>query len=373
MKFVLFYHSLVSDWNHGNAHFLRGVVRELAALGHEVDVYEPAAGWSLVHLLADHGHEALAQFRAAFPGMSSHFYALETFDVARAIDAADVVIVHEWNPPELIASVGAAARARGVRALFHDTHHRSVTDPAAMNALDLSGYAGVLAFGQAIAERYRELGWVEKAWVWHEAADTRHFYPRSVQREGDVVWIGNWGDDERDAELREFLIDPVAALRLRAKIYGVRYPQHALEALAEAGVEYGGWCANHDAPHIFAKYACTVHVPRRAYREALHGVPTIRMFEALACGIPLVSAPWDDSEGLFRPGTDYLTARDGAQVRERLREILHTPGLATTLAQHGLETIRAKHTCAHRVQELLAILGAHASVARSERAAGVHA
>jgi len=51
MHFVMFYHSLVSDWNHGNAHFLRGVVRELLARGHRVDVYEPQHGWSLACLL----------------------------------------------------------------------------------------------------------------------------------------------------------------------------------------------------------------------------------------------------------------------------------------------------------------------------------
>jgi spore maturation protein CgeB len=45
--------------------------------------------------------------------------------------------------------------------------------------------------------------------------------------------------------------------------------------------------------------------------RALPGIPTIRVFEALACGIPLVSAPWDDAEGLFRPGEDFLVARDG--------------------------------------------------------------
>jgi spore maturation protein CgeB len=373
MKFVFFYHSLVSDWNHGNAHFLRGVVCELQAQGHEVDIYEPAEGWSLQHLLADHGHGALANFRAAFPTLRSHFYALDSFDFARALDGADVVLVHEWNAPELIARVGAAARAAGVRALFHDTHHRSVTDPASMTALDLREYTGVLAFGQTIAERYRKNAWAQDVWVWHEAADTRHFYPRTARKEGDVVWVGNWGDDERTAELHEFLIDPLAALRLRAKIFGVRYPQHALDALADAGIAYGGWRANHVVPQTFAQYACTVHVPRKAYREALHGVPTIRMFEALACGIPLISAPWDDSEGLFRAGTDYLVARDGTQMREYLRAILHTPQLATTLAQRGLETIRAQHTCAHRVRELLAILGARDSGETQSRTVGVHA
>ena len=55
MRVVIFCHSLVSDWNHGNAHFLRGVLRELIALGHEVVAYEPEDAWSLTNLLADHG------------------------------------------------------------------------------------------------------------------------------------------------------------------------------------------------------------------------------------------------------------------------------------------------------------------------------
>ena len=55
-------------------------------------------------------------------------------------------------------------------------------------------------------------------------------------------------------------------------------------------------------PEVFARFRVTVHVPRRPYVEALPGIPTIRVFEALACGIPLVCAPWDDAEGLFTPG-----------------------------------------------------------------------
>jgi spore maturation protein CgeB len=50
MKFVLFYHSILSDWNHGNAHFLRGIASELVERGHQVVVYEPADGWSLSNL-----------------------------------------------------------------------------------------------------------------------------------------------------------------------------------------------------------------------------------------------------------------------------------------------------------------------------------
>jgi spore maturation protein CgeB len=99
----------------------------------------------------------------------------------------------------------------------------------------------------------------------------------------------------------------------------------------------------------------SVHVPRRPYSQALPGIPTIRPFEALACGIPLVSAPWDDVEHLFTPGDDYLVARDGDEMAEHLDSVMRIPGLASSLAQHGLRTILARHTCAHRVRELLAI------------------
>ena len=96
----------------------------------------------------------------------------------------------------------------------------------------------------------------------------------------------------------------------------------------------------------------TVHVPRRPYVQALPGIPTIRPFEALACGIPLISSPWDDAEHLFAPGQDFLVARTGAEMKQHLQRLLTQPREADKLAAHGLATVLARHTCAHRVAEL---------------------
>ena len=357
MKFVLFYHSLISDWNHGNAHFLRGVVSELLARGHRVDVYEPAEGWSLKNLLEEQGPHAVAAFRKAYPELMSRFYTVGSLDLHAALDGAQVCIVHEWTEPELVKRIGAAARAAGCRVLFHDTHHRAATDPNALASLDLSDYDGVLAFGKVICDLYISNRWADSAWTWHEAADIRRFHPLPhVLRERDLVWVGNWGDEERTRELQEFLIHPIAALRLDAEIYGVRYPPEALRALDTAGIRYGGWLPNHFVPEKFASARCTVHVPRRAYTETLPGIPTIRVFEALACGIPLISAPWSDAELLFTPGKDYLVAQSGDEMRAHLQTILNDRDVADELAARGLQTIRARHTCAHRVDELLNIL-----------------
>jgi spore maturation protein CgeB len=358
VRFVLFYHSLISDWNHGNAHFLRGVVSELQVKGHAVTVYEPADGWSLRNLRESRGDEPIAAFHAAYPDLHSTLYDRETLDLDVALDGADVVIVHEWNEPALVKRIGEYRRDGGAfKLLFHDTHHRAVSAPREMRAFDLSNYDGVLAFGEVLRQIYEDRCWAARAWTWHEAADTRRFTPafRQSQPTTDLVWVGNWGDDERAAEITRYFIEPVQALHLRARVYGVRYPASALAALHRAGIEYGDWAPNFQVPAIFADAAATVHIPRKFYVEDLPGIPTIRMFEALACGIPLVSAPWDDCENLFRPGHDYLVAGNGAQMREHLRLLRACPQVAKIIAGYGLQTILSHHTCAHRAAELLRI------------------
>ena len=356
MNFRLFYHSLLSDWNHGNAHFLRGVMSELLARGHDVRVFEPRAGWSRTNLLQQHP-SALTEFRRSFPRLMSEDYDVETFDVEAALDDADVVIVHEWTDPVVLERVTEHRTRQGKYGLlFHDTHHRAVSDPESLPTAQVERMDAVLAFGSSLAGQYRRLGWGRRVFSWHEAADTRVFTPRLADtREGELVWIGNWGDDERVQELNEFLIEPVSRLGLKARVHGVRYPPDALARLAGAGIEYGGWVPNADVPEVFARFQVTMHVPRAPYVAMLPGIPTIRVFEALACGIPLVSAPWDDCEALFRPG-DFVMVHTGDEMAAALQRILRDADYAADLRARGLATIQERHTCAHRVDELFAIL-----------------
>src|SRR4051812_26530306 len=106
MPIVMFYHSLLSDWNHGNAHFLRGIVSELLLRGHDVRVYEPRDNWSLQNLREQHGEEPIEQFRAAYPRLASIAYDLDTLDLDEVLDGADLVLVHEWNDHGLVARIG---------------------------------------------------------------------------------------------------------------------------------------------------------------------------------------------------------------------------------------------------------------------------
>jgi spore maturation protein CgeB len=371
MKVVLFYHSILSCWNHGNVHFLRGVARELVRRGHEVVVYEPQDGWSRQNAIADGGSSVLEETATLVPGVIVRSYHSRALDLDAATGGADLVIVHEWNPPALVEALGRLrASGAGFTLLFHDTHHRSVSARHEIEQFDLDGFDGVLAFGDVIREFYVSAGWGRQAFTWHEAADTALFRPLPASsKDSDVIWIGNWGDDERSRELETYLINPIATLALRTRIHGVRYPEAVTAMLAGRGIHFAGWLPNHRAPRAYARSRVTVHIPRRPYVDALPGIPTIRVFEALACGIPLISSPWSDAEGLFPQGS-YLTARNEDDMTAALRLVLSDAALAQSQIETGLRAISDRHTCAHRVDELLAIV---ARLQRNDAAAPLRA
>jgi spore maturation protein CgeB len=363
LNIALFSHSLVSDWNHGNAHFLRGLVRELVRLGHRVRCYEELGCWSLSNLMKHEGEraiQAIDNFRAAYPELDIRFYqsshpGFRQF-LHHELKGTHIVLLHEWNQPFVVNSVLELKRKLGFIALFDDSHHRAYTRTAEILRFHLYLVDGVLAFGESIRRIYADALGVPRTWTFHEAADVSRFQPLARPKEIDVAWIGNWGDDERTQELHEFLIRPAAAdPPRRFVVHGVRYPEDALRQLQEAGIEYRGYLPNLASPEVYASSAVALHVPRRQYANGLGGIPTIRVFEALACGVPLLCAPWLDIEGLFTPGEDYLIVHSGAQMKAQLEDLLADPLARRQIADHGLRTIQARHTCAHRARQLISI------------------
>jgi spore maturation protein CgeB len=360
-RIAYFAHAVRSDWNNGNAHFLRGLLRGLGECGHEVSIFEPEDGWSISNLRTESkGQQSLRDFAAAYPELRVTPYSQDVIEDAQQlrslVQGADIVILHEWNSPALAHRLLELRDEANFRLLFHDTHHRASSSPEQMKLYGIDRFDGAVVFGQALRDIYRERFNIHRVWVLHEAADTALFRPmRNGAAKDDVVWIGNWGDEERSREIFEFLLDPAAALNgRRFSVYGVRYPPEAICALQKACIRYGGYLANLEGPAIYATARITVHIPRRQYVEAMRGIPTIRVFEALACGIPLVSAPWEDTEHLFRKD-DYRTVGNAAEMKAALTELLADPRAAEEQAARGLETVRARHTCRHRADELTAI------------------
>ena len=357
-----FAHTLRSDWNNGNAHFLRGLMRALQQVGHRVTVFEPESEWSIENLRTEAlGEKSLAQFAGTYADLNLQTYsAVEESDAMSEGRLANmqIVIMHEWNPPALAQRLLALRDKLGFRLLFHDTHHRASSSPEQMELYGLQRFDGILAFGEALRKIYLDRFGFTRVWTLHEAADTSVFHPGySSTNATEAVWIGNWGEDERAAEIRTFYLEPAAALapEFRFSLYGVRFPRHALDALGAARVEYNGYLPNLDAPAVYSGARLTVHIPRQQYSSAMTGIPTIRVFEALACGIPLISAPWQDTEKLFNPG-DFLMVRNTAEMVEAMRFLLVDRAAAEAQAHRGLGTIIEHHTCVHRAHQLTGIL-----------------
>ena len=280
---------------------------------------EPPEGWSVRQSGAGSGPGCSRAWCEAYPPLPLALRS-GTAGSRRVLDGADLVLVHEWNRRSWSrGSVLTGNRHGGYLLLFHDTHHRMASAPEAIGAMELDGFDGVLAFGEVLRAAYLRRGWARRAFVWHEAADLRVFRPHTgdsaAARPGVDRQLGRPGAQRGAAGIPDR-----AGSRARAFGPGAR------RTLSRAGAP-GARRGRYRIRRLFAEFprtpslrrgAATVHIPRRPYARALPGIPTIRVFEALACGIPLVSAPWDDSEGLFTPGEDFLVARNGAAMRAHL-------------------------------------------------------
>ena len=291
MRLVYFTHSLRSCWNHGNAHFLRGVLRELIARGTRSRRYEPSASveppkprWRITARPVSR--------RTAKPIRSCARAPTRTFwsstcpcPMPTWSSSTNGTSRGWWRLSDASAAAAPASRSCSTTPIIAPSaipRRSGASTSTATTASSPSARRWPRSTGAGAGAGASSSGTRPPT----RASSTRR--SGETERQG-LVWIGNWGDDERSAELETFLLRPAQAVGLPLDIYGVRYPDGALQALARHGARYRGWLPNARAPEVFARHLATVHVPRRFYVDHLPGIPTIRVFEALACGIPLVS------------------------------------------------------------------------------------
>ena len=354
MDIVVLGLSLSSAWGNGHATTYRALLRALAAQGHQVLFLERDVPWYAAHRdLPDPEFCRLALY--------SDLPALEQW--RGAIAAADAVIVGSYVPDGVAVGRFVQAAAQGVTA-FYDIDTPVTLAKLARGDFEylspalIPGYGVYLSFtGGPVLDRLERCFGAPAARALYCSVDPDAYRPLDVPRRYDLSYLGTYSDD-RQPTLDRLLLEPARRdPALRCVVAGPQYP---------AGID---WPANVERiehvppaghPAFYAASRYTLNVTRADMIAAGYS-PSVRLFEAAACGTPIVSDRWDGIETLFTPGREIVLADDADDVLA----LLHGQGEPARQAQADAARARvlAQHTAAHRAAALVA----HLQDAKSRR------
>ena len=335
--------SLSSSWGNGHATTYRALLRAFAARGHAVLFLERDVPW-----YAGHRDMPAPDFceLALYPDLAA-------LDAWRdAVAGADAVIVGSYVPEGVAVGRWAQEAARGVVAFYDiDT---PVTlgklargDDEYLSAALIPGYDPYLSFtgGPTLERLEREFG-SPAARALYCSADAALYRPMEVPPRWDLSYLGTYSPD-RQPVLERLLVEPARrAPELRFAVAGPQYPAELdwprnVERLDHVGPD--------EHPAFYAASRWTLNVTRTDMVRAGHS-PSVRLFEAAACGTPVVSDRWDGLDALFAPEREIVLADDAAGVLAALRDRTEAQRRAVGAAARA--RVLAEHAASHRAAEL---------------------
>lgn len=351
MHLVIFGLAISSSWGNGHATLWRGLVRALARRGHTVSFYE-----------RDVPYYADSRDGWVPPqGAEVHLYAAieEIAWAARCdLDHADLALSTSFCPDG-----HAAARlildSRATIKAFYD-----LDTPITLNALDetkpvaylpadgLGAFDLVLSYtgGKALKELRTRLGAKRTAPLYGWVDPEAHFPVERVDRyAADFSYLGTYAADRQQA-LMELFVQPARLMpKLWFEIAGAQYPQ---EFPWQPNIAFFRHLDPAQHPAFFCSSRATLNVTRAAMVKYGY-CPSGRLFEAAACGTPIVSDGWEGLDTFLQPGKEILHA-DSAQ--DVVQAITLSDEELRKIADAARDRVLAEHTAERRVIELESIL-----------------
>jgi spore maturation protein CgeB len=344
MRVVFLGLSITSSWGNGHATNYRALARELAARGHDVLFCERDVPWYAAHRdlpVPPYAelclYDDLAELRDR---------------AGSAVRDADLVVVGSYVPDGVAVAGWVLSAARGATAFYDiDTpvtleklergdHEYLAPDLIPQFDLYLSFTGGPVL--TTLAERYG----ARRPLAYHCLVDPEAYRPVPAQRRWDLAYLGTYSPDRQPA-LAALLLDVAAGAPARR--FAVAGPQYPAEVAWPANVEHIEHLAPPRHPEFYAAQRFTLSVTRDQMRR-LGWSPSVRLFEAAACGTPIISDRWPGIEEIFQPGAEILIADTTADVLRMLEETGEEERAA--IAWAARERVLAEHTAAHRVDLL---------------------
>ena len=339
MKLIVLGLTLSSSWGNGHATTFRALLSAFARRGHEVLFLERDKPWYA------------AQRDLPDPDFCELAYYDSVADLVRWRDAvrdADAVMVGSYVPDGVEVGRWVQACANGVTC-FYD-----IDTPVTLAKLErgdfeylspeiIPGYDIYFSFtGGPTLTRLEEQYGSPCARPLYCSVDAERYRPLDRPKRWDLSYLGTYSPD-RQPTLEKLLIEPARALP--DKRFVVAGPQYPAEINWPSNVEWIEHVAPADHPAFYAESVATLNVTR-ADMIAAGWSPSVRLFEAAACGTPVISDVWDGIEDFFVPDQEIVLARTTADVVAALSQDLHAVGdSARTVALTA-------HTAEHRAAEL---------------------
>jgi spore maturation protein CgeB len=337
MKAVLLGLSITSSWGNGHATNYRGLCRALVERGHDVLFLEREMPW----------YRAQRDFDAPYVQLYDSVAELRRRFEA-AVRTADLVVVGSFVPDGVEVGEWVLEHAAGVAA-FWDldtpvTVEKLARDDAEYLTRELAGrYDLYLSFtGGPLLER---LG-ARHALPFYCLVDAAAYKPCAEEPRYGLGYLGTYSAD-RHATFRRLLLEPAQLLpRALFVVGGAQYPAAASWPPNVALIEH---VPPSEHARFYASQRLTLNVTRRAMVEAGWS-PSVRLFEAAACGVPVISDWWDGLDSFFVPGAEILVAHSAGDVVHALTEI-HADELAE-IGRRARARVLAEHTADHRAAQL---------------------
>jgi spore maturation protein CgeB len=355
MQIVLLGLSITSSWGNGHATTYRALVRQLAGRGHDVVFLERDLPW-----YADNRDMPRP------PGARTELYdsvaALQDRFLPEVRDA-DAVIVGSYVPEGIEVGEWVTTHARGVTA-FYD-----IDTPVTLAKLSNGGadyiskalipkYDLYLSFtgGPTLERLEREFG-ARMARPLYCSVDPEQYAPEDTDASWDLGYLGTYSDD-RQPSLTQLMLEPARGLRdHRFVVAGPQYPD---DIAWPENVDRITHLPPREHRGFYNAQRYTLNITRQDMIRAGWS-PSVRLFEAAACGTPIISDYWDGLEAFFEPGREILIARTARDIEEYLHDVPEEERRA--LGARARDRVLARHTSARRAAEL-EMLTCHAQAAR---------
>jgi len=344
MKIVFLGLSITSSWGNGHATTYRGLVRELEQRGHDVTFLERDQPWYAAHRDLPEPPYGTTILYGCFEELrESH---------AGVVRDADLVVVGSYVPDGVRVGDWVQDIAEGATAFYDiDTPVTLARiargDFEYLHPRQVPRYDLYLSFtgGPTLKLLERELG-APRARALYCSFDPALYFPEPQEPRWDLGYMGTYSDD-RQASVKAFLLEPARRLpRCRFVVAGPLYPDTA------------HWPRNvmhlpHLAPAEHRAFYCSQRFTLNVTRKDMIAAgwsPSVRLFEAAACGTPILSDRWSGIESLLVPHQEILLVDRTLDVLEILRRCGEDERLR--IAERARKRILAQHTAAHRAAEL---------------------